>query len=249
MLEKKISMQPYQLLFPLRTTCIMDVTFFWKRWNDHHFGILSVYSCTYKQVIYAREVVTETVSIYESCWKELCSMWWQIHMIVCDGRSGVMKFFQSQWVPVQMCQFHMHSIIARKIGLYPKSSVGKDLRDLLMSMTHTSCESFHDRFMLRLIEHYSVLNERTETPEHRRKWRYKHERLRSAYMSVLKFLPSLFRYQYSSICFSKCPNTTNHLDGWVFSHLKEKTNLHRWKTKPRKLALIFELLFKTHIKK
>ena len=224
---KKRFKQPYQTLFPLWSICVMDVTFFWKRWSDDHFGILSAYCCTYKRIIYAQEIKTETVGSYEVCLQELIHHWWKIQGIVCDGRPGVMKCFRQQWIPVQMCHFHMHSIVTRKIGLYPKSSVAKDLKQLLMALAHTSYESFYDRFMMRLIEHYAFLNERIDTPQNKRKWRYRHERVRSAYMSVLTFLPTLFTHQTLPFCFWKCPNTTNHLDGWIFSHLKEKIFIHR----------------------
>lgn len=227
----------------------MDVTFFGKKKNKESFWILSVYNCTYKRVIYAKEVPSESIQVYQACYRELSQYGWQITAIVCDGKPGVMWWFQKQGIPVQMCHFHMHQIITRKIGLYPKSPVARELKKLMWSLPHTSYESLYDRFMARLIEHYTFLSERSETPDQKRKWRYKHEKIRSAYMSILRLLLSLFTYRATPFCFSSCPNTTNHLDGWIFSHLKEKTNLHRWKTKARKLDIIFELLFKTNIKK
>lgn len=228
---------------------VMDVTFFGKKKSKESFWILSVYNCTYKRVIYAKEVKTESIQVYQECYRELSHYGWQIAAIVCDGKPGVMWWFQKQWIPVQMCHFHMHQIITRKIGLYPKSLVARELKQLLSFLTRSSYESFYDRFMQRFITHYTLLNERSEMSDQKRKWRYKHEKIRSAYMSILRLLPSLFTYRATPFCFFPCPNTTNHLDGWIFSHLKEKTNLHRWKTKTRKLDIIFELLFKTNIKK
>jgi hypothetical protein len=242
-------MQPYQQLLPINSVCVVDVTFFGKRNHRDHFWILSVYSCTYKRVIYAKEIATETVEEYQKCHGELRLHGWTIDIMVCDGKPGVMKYFQEQWISVQMCHFHLHGIITRKIGLYPKIAQWKALKQVVHMLKNTNYDLFYGAYMQTLISHYSFINERYDTPLKKRKWRYKHEKIRSAYMSILKFLPNLFTYQTIPFCFSKCPNTTNHLDGGVFSHLKEKTNLHRWKTKKRKIAIIFELLFKINIRK
>ena len=65
---------------------------------------------------------------------------------------------------------------------------------------------------------------------------YTHPRIRSAYRSLRTNLPYLFTYKnYKHLSIS---NTTNALEGGVFSHMKNMISLHRGLSKSLKLHLV-----------
>jgi hypothetical protein len=73
-----------------------------------------------------------------------------------------------------------------------------------------------------------------------KRWFYTHKRLRSAVRSIKTNLPYLFTYQdYPNL---NIPNTTNLLDGGVFSFLKRLLKNHNGITKEFKKKLIDEIL-------
>lgn len=67
-----------------------------------------------------------------------------------------------------------------------------------------------------------------------------HAKLVSAYRSLTTNLPYLFTYKNHKEF--GIPNTTNSLDGGVFSHLKKLIKLHQGLAKKRKVKLIDEQL-------
>lgn len=66
-----------------------------------------------------------------------------------------------------------------------------------------------------------------------------HAKLVAAYRSLITNLPCLFTYKEF-----KMPNTTNALDGGVFSQLKKLIKLQHGLAKKRKVKLIDEYLDK-----
>ena len=67
-----------------------------------------------------------------------------------------------------------------------------------------------------------------------------HAKLASAYRSLTTNLPYLFTYKNHKEF--EMPNTTNALDGGVFSHLKKLIKLHQGLALKRKVKLIDEHL-------
>jgi len=68
------------------------------------------------------------------------------------------------------------------------------------------------------------------------KLHYTHPRIRAAYRSLRTNLPYLFTYKkYKHLAIS---NTTNALEGGVFSHMKNMISLHRGLSKSLKLNLV-----------
>jgi hypothetical protein len=82
------------------------------------------------------------------------------------------------------------------------------------------------------------LNEQTYD-EAKKKYPYKHHRLRSAYRSLITNLKVLFTW-YDFIKLN-IPNTTNGLEG-IFSDLKTKVRVHAGLKQNRKQKLIDSLL-------
>jgi hypothetical protein len=68
------------------------------------------------------------------------------------------------------------------------------------------------------------------------KLQYTHPRIRSAYRSLITNPPYLFTYKnHKNLAIN---NTTNSLEGGVFSHMKNMISLHRGLTKNMKLKLV-----------
>jgi len=69
------------------------------------------------------------------------------------------------------------------------------------------------------------------------KLHYTHPRIRAAYRSLRTNLPYLFAYKnYKKF---GIPNTTNALEGGVFSHVKNMISLHRGLSKSMKLNSVY----------
>jgi len=69
---------------------------------------------------------------------------------------------------------------------------------------------------------------------------FTHRKLVAAYKSLRRNLPYLFTYKNHSEL--AMPNTTNSLDGGVFTQLKKLTKLHQGITKSLKSKLIDDYL-------
>ncbi len=70
------------------------------------------------------------------------------------------------------------------------------------------------------------------------KLQYTHPKLRSAYRSLIKNLSYLFTHKIKKYKHLNIQNTTNSIEGGVFSHMKNMISLHRGITKSKKLTLV-----------
>ena len=141
--------------------------------------------------------------------------------MVIDGKRGVVKVFGD--IPIQLCQFHQVKTITSKLTKKPKLEASIELRKLSLTLTITTEDVFKKELSCWYEKWKDFLNERTLNIETGRK-HFTHKKLRSAYRNLNKNLPYLFTYQ-------KCPkfnipNTTNSLDGGVFSHMKKLLKNH-----------------------
>lgn len=131
------------------------------------------------------------------------------------------KVFQG--IPVQICQFHQIKTITTKLTRKPKLEASKELRKISLSLTDSNEKVFTQELISWHNKWKDFLNEKTTSLETGRK-HYTHKKLRSAYNSLNRNLPYLFTYlKYPEF---KIPNTTNSLDGGVFSHLKKLLKNH-----------------------
>ena len=158
---------------------------------------------------------------------------------VLDGRTGIPRVFQD--IPVQLCQFHQLQTVRRKLTLRPETDAGKELLHITFGIAKSTEAEFTQQLAAWFTHYESFINERTYTIGCTH-WRYTHARVRSAYRSLKKNLPSLFTYQrYPALAI---PNTTNSLDGY-WSYLKNLLSAHRGKTEDRIKKLVTEILRKT----
>jgi hypothetical protein len=153
--------------------------------------------------------------------------------IVVDGRQYFFEIFGD--IPVQMCQFHMGKILARFLTRRPNLEVNKALWRVWNSREEYTSKTFHSLLQSWYYTYHKELNE-VSIDQNSRKY-YVKERTRSAYFSLLRFLPWLFTYQKSKWI----PNTNNSIEGH-FGNIKKKVNVHPGLSIIRKIKIIHELL-------
>ena len=145
-----------------------------------------------------------------------------LNAVVLDGKPGIISLFEG--IPVQMCHFHMKAIITRKLTRNPKLQSSIELKHIVSYLGNVSACRFEYMLLAWHKRYVLFLNEKVEDTS-KRGWHYKHKKVRSAYRSLMKFLPYLFSYQkYPKL---NIPTTTNHLDGGCFSPLKDLLRVHR----------------------
>lgn len=210
---------------------VIDTTYF-----KRSFGVM-VFRCPdRKKNLLWKFVPYETIAAYISGVKELQTQGWKILGIVCDARRGLVQAFPE--IPVQMCQFHQVQIVLRYITRSPKLEAGKELKELILTLTKTDEASFVYWLNLWHTKWKEFLAEKTVDPL-TNQWHFTHKRLRSAYRSILSNLPWLFTSErHRSL---HIPNTTNSLEGF-FTHIKSKIHVHSGLKTERKQKLISELL-------
>ena len=169
--------------------------------------------------------------------KELERTGFEFKAVVIDGSKPLIKTFSD--VPIQFCHFHQKAIIRRYLTKNPRLPASIHLKQLTDTLGFIDKQKFECLFKKYLIYWKDFLEEKTFNPETKR-WFYTYKRLRSAVRSIKTNLPYLFTYQdYPNL---NIPNTTNLLDGGVFSFLKRLLKNHNGITKEFKKKLIDKIL-------
>jgi hypothetical protein len=199
---------------------LVDASFF-----GRNYGYLCFHDC--KNVIYFREIKTESVRHLRSGLYELLQSGYRFKSITIDGRTGYYENIRKILgaIPIQMCIFHQKAIIRRYITDRPKSACGQALKALMTTLCHAEPQKFIDDFYALKYEYRHFLNEKY------RQDKFVHGNLRAAFKSMQDNLHKLFTYK--EIPELNIPPTINHLEG-TFSHLKEKISIHRGLCQKRK---------------
>lgn len=215
---------------------LMDVTFF-KRTE----GLLVCRANG--RNIYWKEVRSEKVEYYRMCLDDLEAAGFVFQSFIIDGRKGVRDMLHKRFpgVPIQLCQFHQMQTVTQKLTKRPKLQAGKDLRKVSLTLSQATREEFTASLDQWYEKWGTFLKEKTFSDSRKRRWRYTHEKLRSAYFSLRRNLPWLFTFLDHPVLY--IPNTTNSCDG-SFSHWKGKVKIHRGIEKKRKKKMIDFLLEK-----
>lgn len=218
-------------VMPGETILIIDTTYF-----GRGFGVM-VFRCALRKInLYWKFLPYETTAEYVAGIHYLQQRGWIIRGLVFDGRRGLLQAFPG--IPTQMCQFHQVQIVIRYITRRPKLEAGKALKNLILLLAKTDKESFYFWLADWHNNWKDFLQEKVYDQEKKRN-RYLHCKLRSAYRSLQTNLPYLFTfYDHPEL---SIPNTTNILDGY-FSIIKEKVSIHRGVTRQRKMKIIDALL-------
>jgi hypothetical protein len=123
----------------------------------------------------------------------------------------------------------------------PKLEASKELKKIVSRLTQTTEKNFTQK-LDDWYETYRNFLEEKSISSTTGELHYTHPRIRAAYRSLRTNLPHLFTYKkYKTLSIS---NTTNALEGGVFSHMKNKISLHRGITKGKKLSFIDFYLMK-----
>jgi len=165
-----------------------------------------------KEILIWKYIQSETIRDYTHLLSELLSLWHIVNSITIDGKRGLYKAFEDY--PIQICHFHQKRILQRYITKHPKLQASKDLQKIMYKLTSTN--------------------------ESRGEIYYTHAKLVSVYKSLRTNLPYLFthkKYKYLNM-----QNTTNGLDGGVFSPMKKLLKIHNGFTKSLKLKMVDDYL-------
>jgi hypothetical protein len=117
----------------------------------------------------------------------------------------------------------------------PKLEASKALKKIVSRLTQTTEKNFTQKLDDWHKTYKDFLDEKSVSST-TGELHYTHPRIRAAYRSLRTNLPYLFtykRYKYLSIS-----NTTNALEGGVFSHMKNMIALHRGLSKSMKINLV-----------
>ena len=189
---------------------------------------------------------------YESSeyWIHLFRILPQPKYIVCDGQKGLLKAISICWpgVIIQRCRFQAWLNIKTKLTLNPESKAAQELlaltRDLLHVRTRNQARRWKHRFKYWHKRHKKFIDERTikfNPKKGERRWRYAHERLRSAYKQLYKITDDLLRSSYRISL--ELPCTTNHIEGGINSQIRTKLKLHRGMPRTHQMRLVDWYLF------
>ena len=205
---------------PREVILVMDATFFGKRIDK--FGLIVAKDIKTFEPISYHFIQTENIAEYSRLKSAILSQGFRIQSITIDGKRGLFSLFVD--IPVQMCHFHQQAIITRYLTRKPKLKASIDLKRITGYLGDVS----EQRFVILLDSwynrHKAFLQEKTYNEE-TGKWHYTHRRIRSAFRSLKSNLPYLFTYKNHPDL--NIPNTTNALDGGLFSPMKMLLKIHR----------------------
>lgn len=198
-------------------------------------GFIVMKSHEHRKVIYARAFEwEENVKQYVEGINYLKARWRIIRWIVCDWLKGLRQALVG--IPFQSCQFHQVKNIVKYLTKKPKSEASKNLLKIAYELKNATYEGFNKMLVDWESEYREHINEKTYNEIWKRKRRYTHRRLRSAYKSLKNNMCVLFTYKI----YDGMPNTTNELE-WYFKLIKAKTNIHNWLEEERKKRVVLNL--------
>ena len=197
---------------------VVDATYFGKRTDDTAWGVILFRDNDQKENLWWKYVEREDASSYLEGRTFLEQKGYKILSVTCDGFSGNIPVFKG--ISLQMCHFHMKSIVIRGVTLKPKTEAGQVLLALIKTITYTTQKDFTNRLRMFHASYANFLNEKTFHPDG--SWSWTHEGVRKAYLSVVHWYDYLFVYHSDKLI----PNTTNTCDGH-FSHIKDIVRIHR----------------------
>ncbi len=216
---------------PRAVNLICDATFYGKRKDK--LGTLVFKDNESKEILIWKHIENEVVQDYKYLKEELFALGYNIQSAVLDGKRGLYKAFKD--IPIQMCHFHQKKIIQRYITMRPKLEAGKDLKKIVSRLTQTTEKNFTKNLNEWYEKYKDFLSEKSVSLA-TGKPHYTHPKIRAAYRSLRTNLPYLFTYKnHKELSIS---NTTNALEGGVFSHMKNMISLHRGLSKSLKLSLV-----------
>lgn len=170
--------------------------------------------------------------------------------VVCDGQKGMLLALSTLWPAtiVQRCRFHVWLNVKTKLTLHPESVAGQQLLTLTRALLHVhskrEAKIWKSKLRRWYRKHGSYINQRTVNPKptaNQRKWRYTHDRTRSAYRQLYKLRDDLLRSSYRPS--PNLPRNINHLEGGINSPIRTLLKNHRGMTYEHQMKLIEKYLY------
>jgi hypothetical protein len=220
---------------PRPIVIVCDATFYGKRKDK--LGTLVFKDILQNEVLIWKHIDSELISDYKQLEVQLVKLGYKIQAIIIDGKRGLYNAFKDY--PIQMCHFHQRQTINRYLTRKPKLEASKDLQKIMYNLTTTNQNNFTKKLDEWHIKYKEFLDEKSISST-TGKLNYTHLRVRSAYRSLITNLPYLFTYKY----YKKITihNTTNSIDGGVFSPMKKLLKIHNGFTKSLKLKMVDDYL-------
>lgn len=192
---------------------------------------------TKTKVVYWQFVKRETYANWKEFFLHLKN---HPSVIVCDGQKGMLKAIKEVFprVTIQRCQFHIIQRARVLLTRNPETIAAIELKKITEQIskiqTKTQLKFWLEDYFYWRKKYDGYLKEKTyyefdteyiykNFVKGKRKWFYTHKRLRGAAYQLKKALPNLFCYLDNP----NIPNTTNHVEGGINSHLKLLLRLHR----------------------
>ena len=145
------------------------------------------------KVVYHQIVKTEKDIYYKKALNRLREKGYVIQSITCDGRRGLLKdLFHT---PTQMCQFHLVAIVIRALRKKHQSHAGRELKSIIKTLKTSTKNEFYLKIYEWKKKHHAFLNERSEMPNEKGKYPYKHRSVRSAMASIKRYYEYIFTYE------------------------------------------------------
>jgi len=189
------------------------------------------------EILIWKHIQSEKVADYKYLLNELLILGYEVLSVTIDGKRGVANIFKDY--PVQMCHFHQKRIIQRYITLRPKLEASQKFKKIMSRLKYSDEVRFTKALDIWYLEYKDFLNEITIHPESGKE-SYTHKKLVAAHRSIRKNLPLLFTYKnYKELSIQ---NTTNLIEGGVFSQLKILIKIHRGLSKNLKLKIVDDYL-------
>lgn len=226
----------FETILPRKIRLVCDATYFGKRKHRTVLdGILVFLDSLTGQIVWYKFIKNEANRDYQEGLNYLENRGFEILSVTTDGRRGLVKIFGKY--PYQTCQFHIQKGISILLTKSPKSEAGKELNEINKSFIKDRLTELEltQKLALFVKKHIDFLNEKSEFDP----TKFKHQRLLKALRKYKSNLKYMFTYQSNPIEFK---NTTNDLDGGLFSPLKQLLNNHKGLFKERRKKLIIYYL-------
>lgn len=186
----------------------------------HNWGVMVAIDEISSKVLYMDFIRHETIEDYRKAVESIEKRGFNIYGLIIDGIQSLFKEFARY--PVQMCHFHMISIIRRYLTKNQKMKAARELRRIVLTITDTDRAAFETSYNQWKKTYADTINRRTVSKRTGASW-YTHKRLRTAMHSVDFYLPYLFTFQREEC--TGMPNTNNKIEG-TFTDLKNNLNAH-----------------------
>lgn len=220
---------------PRPVIIVCDATFYGKRKDK--LGSLVFKDITSSEILIWKHIDSETIFDYKQLLQTLLDFGYTIQAIIIDGKRGLYKAFKDY--PIQMCHFHQRKTINKYLTRKPRLEASQDLQKIMYKLTSTTQTIFTKNLDKWYAKHKEFLDEKSISIG-TGKEQYTHPRIRSAYRSLTTNLPYLFTYKNEKEIVIH--NTTNAIDGGVFSPMKKLLKIHNGFTKSLKLKMVDDYL-------